>query len=146
MSRTYVSHVTSLIRTRDMTHLDDSVVVMSHDTHERGSRYTYARVMSHLFMNHVTRMNKDEWVTSFFFWLACLISYRAKKKTDMTDLSRDWCQQSMVHMFNEWVMSRVSHVKHMRRSCHMTVTVSYEWRDPFLIDLCCVYIGLFCVH
>jgi len=60
MSRTYVSHVTSLIRTRDMTPLDDSVVVMSHVIHERGSRYTYARVMSHLIINHVTRMNKDE--------------------------------------------------------------------------------------
>jgi len=60
MSRTYVSHVTLLIWMRDMTHLDDSVVVMSHVTHERGSRYTYARVMSHLFINHVTRMNKDE--------------------------------------------------------------------------------------
>ena len=80
MSRTYVSHVTLLIWMRDMTHLDDSVVVMSHVTHERGSRYTYARVMSHLFINHVTRMNQDECVTSFFFWLACLISYRAKKR------------------------------------------------------------------
>jgi len=89
MSHTYVSHVTSLIRTRDMTPLNDSVVVMSHITHARGSRYTYARVISHLFINHVTRMNKDECVTSFFFWLACLISCHAKKKTDMTDLSRD---------------------------------------------------------
>jgi len=41
----------------------------------------------------------------------------------------------MIHMFIEWVMSRISHVKHMRKSCHMTVTESYEWRDPFLIDL-----------
>jgi len=68
MSRTYVSHVTWLIWTRDMTHQDDSVVVMSHVIHERVSRYTYARVMSHLFINHVTRMNKDDCVTSFFLW------------------------------------------------------------------------------
>ena len=88
MSRTYVRHVTWRIRTRDMTPLDDSVVVMSHVTHERESRYTYARVMSHLFINHVTRMNKDECVTSFFF--CSLVWSAAVQKKDRHDWFITW--------------------------------------------------------
>ena len=145
MSRTCVSHVTELIRTHDMIHQNDSVVVwvmshmsVGHDTHMRESCHTFSSTMSHAWI----RMT----VSRLFFFARLSDQLPCKKKTAVTDLSRDSSQQSMVHMFNEWVMSRVSHVKDMRRSCHMTVSDSYEWRDPFLIDLCCVYAGLFCVY
>jgi len=72
---------------------------------------------------------------SYIFFARLSDQLPCQKKKDTTDSSRDWSQQSMIHMFIEWVMSRISHVKHMRKSCHMTVTESYEWRDPFLIDL-----------
>ena len=90
---------------------------LSHVTHERRSRYTYARVMSHLFINHVTRMNKDDCVTSIFFLLACLISCHAKKRQPwliyhVIDLNNLWYTCLMNESCHAWVMSRtcVGHV------------------------------------
>ena len=116
VSHTYVCHVTWLIRTRAVTHLNDSVVFTSHTTDERELRYTYAWVMLRLFINHVTHMNKDECVIFFFCSLVWSAAVQKNRQTwliyHMIDLSNLWYTCLMNESCHAWVMSNtcVGHV------------------------------------
>jgi len=111
VSHTYVCHVTWLIRTRAVTHLNDSVVFTSHTTDERELRYTYAWVMLRLFINHITHMNKDECVIYFFCSLVWSAAMPEKER-------HDWFITWLISTIYDTHVYWMSHVAHESCQTH----------------------------
>jgi len=78
----------------------------------------------------------------FFILLACLINWHVEKRETLLLHQVTHVNDSMTQILNKschaWVMSRVSHVTHMRESCHVhTWVMSPDWfgRVTWLIKM-----------